>query len=111
MRLDFVPLVQEIRQTLDLARYSDKAIENMYEYCAEKIARLELHTERLDCWLSMERDLFRLLQLAERRNRVEENIAALKRRLASLRRELLRRKLREAAQFCSGSFKPEAVRG
>ncbi len=83
------------------SRYSQRAVRNMYEAAAARLEALRLHRVKLECRLSMEYDLYELLNLAERLDRVDRNEQHLKVKVRRLREELLRRKLREVSEGVS----------
>ncbi len=87
------PITQETVQQARFAHSSQQAVRNMYEAAVAKHRRLLFHRDRMETWLSMEHDLYPLLKLAERAQRVDRNISLLEERIRVLREELAKRKL------------------
>jgi len=89
------PITQETVQQARFAHYSQQALRNMYEAAVVKHRRLQFHRDRMETWLSMEYDLYELLRLAERTQRVDRNISLLEERIRELKGELAKRKIRD----------------
>lgn len=89
------PITQETVQQARFAHFSHQAVRNMYEAAIAKHRRLQFHRDRMETWLSMEYDLYELLRLAERTQRVDRNISRLEERIRELRGELAKREIRD----------------
>lgn len=90
-------VVRESREQFSYSHLSHRATRHVYQACVAKRDRLILHRAKLDYWIDTEYDLFELLKLAPRLERVDTNLSRLAAQIRALEFELAKRRLRDMA--------------